>query len=65
MWNGYFASASAYAQAAQTYLSSAQGYASEVQSRLAVDTTEYNWYQGQQTKLQSDYDRGIQLMRGG
>jgi len=65
VWNGYFASASAYAQAAQTYLASAQGYANEVQSRLAVDTTEYNWYQGQQTKLQSDYDRGIQLMRGG
>ena len=65
VWNGYFASASAYAQAAQTYLSSAQGYASEVQSRLAVDTTEYNWYQGQQAKLQSDYDKGIQLMRGG
>lgn len=65
VWNGYFASASAYAQAAQTYLASAQGYANEVQSRLAVDTTEYNWYQGQQTKLQSDYDKGIQLMRGG
>ena len=65
VWNGYFASAGAYAQAAQTYLASAQGYASEVQSRLAVDTTEYNWYQGQQAKLQADYDRGIQLLRAG
>jgi len=64
VWNGYFASAGAYAQAAQTYLASAQGYASEVQTRLAVDTTEYNWYQTQQAKLQADYDRGIQIMRG-
>ena len=64
VWNGYFASAGAYAQAAQTYLASAQGYASEVQSRLAVDTTEYNWYQTQQAKLQADYDKGIQIMRG-
>jgi len=64
VWNGYFASAGAYAQAAQTYLASAQGYASEVQSRLAVDTTEYNWYQTQQVKLQADYDKGIQIMRG-
>ena len=64
VWNGYFASAGAYAQAAQTYLASAQGYASEVQTRLAVDTTEYNWYQTQQAKLQADYDKGIQIMRG-
>ena len=65
VWNGYFASAGAYAQAAQTYLATAQGYASEVQTRLAVDTTEYNWYQTQQAKLQADYDKGIQIMRGG
>jgi hypothetical protein len=64
VWNGYFASAGAYAQAAQTYLASAQGYASEVQTRLAVDTTEYSWYEKQQAKLQADYDKGIQLMRG-
>ena len=65
VWNGYFASAGAYAQAAQTYLASAQGYASEVQTRLAVDTTEYSWYEKQQAKLQADYDKGIQIMRGG
>ena len=65
VWNGYFASASAYAQAAQTYLASAQGYASEVQARLQVDSTEYGWDQSQQAKLQADYDKGIQIMRGG
>jgi len=64
VWNGYFASAGAYAQAAQTYLASAQGYASEVQTRLAVDTTEYSWYEKQQAKLQADYDKGIQIMKG-
>jgi len=63
VWNGYFASAQAYAQAAQTYLASAQGYANEAQARLAVDSAEYNWYEKQQAKLQADYDRGIQLLR--
>ena len=48
---------------AQSYVATAQGYASEVQSRLTVDTTEYSWYEKQQTKLQADYDRGIQLLR--
>ena len=63
VWNGYFASAQAYAQAAQTYLASAQGYANEAQARLAIDSAEYNWYEKQQAKLQADYDRGIQLLR--
>ena len=65
MWNGYFASAGAYAQAAQTYLASAQGYASEVQARLNVLSTEYSWMEKQQAKLQLDYDKGIQIVRGG
>jgi len=65
VWNGYFASASAYAQAAQTYLAAAQGYAGEVQSRLSVLSTEYNWMEKQQAKLQADYDKGIQIVRGG
>ena len=65
VWNGYFASASAYAQAAQTYLAAAQGYAGEVQSRLSVLSTEYNWMEKQQAKLQADYDKGVQVMRGG
>tara|TARA_R110000744_G_scaffold107135_1_gene203558 strand:- start:1040 stop:2062 length:1023 start_codon:yes stop_codon:yes gene_type:complete len=46
-------------------LSEAQGYASEIQSRLAVDSTEYSWYEKQQAKLQSDYDRGLSLLKGG
>ena len=27
-------------------------------------TNEYNWALGQQGKLQVDYDKGIQIMRG-
>jgi hypothetical protein len=50
--------------AIQGYLNTAQGYVSEAQARLSVDTTEYNWYQTQQAKLQADYDKGIQIMRG-
>lgn len=64
VWNGYFASAGAYAQAAQTFLASAQGHIGDAQTRLSVDSTEYNWYQAQQAKLQADYDKGIQIMRG-
>ena len=76
---GYIAQANGYAtevnarssfvgakfNAIQGYLNTAQGYAAEAQTRLAVDTAEYGWYQSQQAKLQSDYDRGIQIMRGG
>ena len=75
---GYIAQANGYAtevnarssfvgakfNAIQGYLNTAQGYAAEAQTRLAVDTTEYGWYQSQQAKLQADYDRGIQIMRG-
>jgi len=75
---GYIAQANGYAtevnarssfvgakfNAIQGYLNTAQGYVNEAQSRLAVNTTEYGWYQAQQAKLQADYDRGIQIMRG-
>ena len=72
VWNGELAAAQGYMNTAGGYANQAsgfsvasQGYASEVQTRLAVDTTEYIWYEKQQTKLQADYDRGIQLLRAG
>jgi len=34
---------------------------SEMQQFMA----EYKWYQEQQAKLQADYDKGIQIVRGG
>jgi hypothetical protein len=46
-------------------LSEAQGYGSEIQSRLSVLSTEYSWMEKQQAKLQLDYDKGIQIVRGG
>ena len=57
--------AGGYANQASGFSVASQGYASEVQTRLAVDTTEYIWYEKQQTKLQADYDKGIQLLRAG
>ena len=45
-------------------LSEAQGYASEIQSRLAVDSSQYSWYEKQQAKLQGDYDKGLQMLKG-
>jgi hypothetical protein len=67
-----------YISTAQTYVSSAQGFSTEVQakigiangyiaeinSRLSVDSTEYIWYEKQQAKLQSDYDRGLMALSG-
>ena len=49
----------------QTALSEADGYIKEIQSRLTLLTTEYSWMEKQQAKLQADYDKGIQIMRGG
>jgi len=62
---GFIATANAYLQQIQTKIGIAQGYANEVQVRLNVDSTEYNWYEKQQAKLQADYEKGIQIMRGG
>jgi len=35
-----------------------------VQSRLSVATTEYSWMEKQQVKLQADYDKGVQILKG-
>jgi len=54
-----------YTGTANAYLSQASGNASEIQSRLSVLTTEYTWLEKQQLKLQTDYDKGIALLKGG
>ena len=46
-------------------LAEAQAYGSEIQSRFSIITTEYSWMEKQQAKLQADYDKGIQIVRGG
>ena len=53
-----------YTGTANAYLSQASSNAAEIQSRLSVLTTEYTWMEKQQAKLQADYDKGIQIMRG-
>ena len=49
----------------QASLSESDGYGKEIQARLSVITTEYAWMEKQQAKLQADYDKGIQIVRGG
>ena len=51
-----------YQQQVSKFVQSAQGYANEVQSRMQVDTAQYGWYEKQQAKLQSDYDKGLQAL---
>ena len=46
-------------------LSEAQAYGNEIQARFSIITTEYIWMEKQQAKLQADYDKGIQIVRGG
>jgi len=54
-----------YLQAATGYISQAQGYVAEANVRMQREEQKYKWYQAQQAKLQADYDKGIQVMRGG
>ena len=63
--SGYVNAAQGYATELQSKLGIAQGYGSEVASRLNVISTEYSWMEKQQAKLQSDYDKGLSLLRGG
>ena len=53
-----------YISTASNFLSQATGFSNEVQARLSVISTEYGWMEKQQAKLQADYDKGIQQMRG-
>ena len=34
-------------------------------AELQQFVTEYQWYQGQQAKLQQDYDKGLATLKGG
>ena len=45
-------------------LSEANGYVSEINIRMSRDKQKYDWYMTQQAKLQQDYDKGIQFLRG-
>jgi hypothetical protein len=53
-----------YLQAAASYISQSQGYVAEANIRMQREEQKYKWYQTQQAKLQTDYDKGIQIMRG-
>ena len=62
---GFIGTANAYLSQIQSKLNIAQAYSSEAQARLNVISTEYSWMEKQQAKLQLDYDKGIQIVRGG
>ena len=53
-----------YLQSAASYISQSQGYVAEANIRMQREEQKYKWYQTQQAKLQTDYDKGIQIMRG-
>ncbi len=51
-----------YLQEAASYISQAQGYIAESKIRMEREGQKYSWYQGQQVKLQQDYDKGLQML---
>ena len=59
----YVATAKGFGDEIQAKVQIAQGYGSEIQLRLSVDSTQYAWYEKQQAKLQSDYEKGLQAIR--
>ena len=63
--SGYISAANGYANEITNKISIAQGYANEVGTRLSIDNAQYAFYEKQQAKLQLDYDKGIQILRGG
>ena len=62
---GFIGTANAYLSQIQSKLNIAQAYSNEVQTRIAADNAEYARLEKQQAKLQADYDKGIQIVRGG
>jgi hypothetical protein len=61
-----------YSAKLQRYSSETQGYSAEVNksvqdfsTKLQKHTTDYGWLQSQYQQLSADYQRGIQLLRGG
>ena len=46
----------------QSKISISQGYIAEANTRMARDTQQYQWLQGQQAKLQKDYDTGVTML---
>ena len=58
----YVATAQGFGNEIQSKIGISQGYIAEAGTRLQVDDKRYQWYQAQQTKLQQDYDKGVQML---
>ena len=62
--SGYLNAANGYASEIQSKIGIAQGYIAEANIRMQRDAQKYQWYQGQQQKLQQDYNKGLQILIG-
>jgi len=60
--SGYLQAAQGYSGEIQSKIGIAQGYIAEANIRIQRDAQKYQWYQGQQVKLQQDYDKGMQIL---
>ena len=61
---GYMTTANGFAGQATGFISSAGGYVSEATARLQSDSTKYQWYGDQYTKLSAEYMRGLAALKG-
>ena len=60
--NGYIQTASGYSTELQAKIGISNGYIAEANARMQRDNQTYQWYQGQQAKLEQDYDKGMQIL---
>jgi hypothetical protein len=58
----YIAAAQGYATEIQSKIGIVQGYGTEINLRLAVDTTEYTWYERQYAQLDAQFKEALQLI---
>lgn len=58
----YIAAAQGYATEIQSKIGIVQGYGTEINLRLAVDTTEYTWYERQYAQLDAQFKESLQLI---
>lgn len=58
----YIRAAQGYATEIQSKIGIVQGYGTEINLRLAVDTTEYTWYERQYAQLDAQFKEALQLI---
>ncbi len=61
----YSAKIQKYSNEMQSYVAEVNKSVQDFSTKLQKHTTDYGWLQGQYQQLSADYQRGIQLLRGG